>query len=287
VAAIPVSIAPLANARRRPLTVTSRRLEANRRNAARSTGPRTPRGKACVAKNAIKHGFFAAQSRWTPAQHRDFEQTLDGLRDDLEPLGVGEESCVWTMAHSYARMAALLRYENIAAAKYHQECDRAMNERIAAADAAEAAHLEARRQKLRRAGLWRPTIPGPREAMAIIRYQGRLDRTIRGAMSDLQGLKSMRRAAPLNWKVQKRRETSSSGVLSASRRTSNATFNVIESAKTNPLGPYASGGLEAGRATSAVGFGTSESAKTNPLSSMSMGNRHERRRARALAKRQT
>ena len=66
------------------------------------------------------------------AQHRDFEETLDGLRDEFKPQGVMEESCVATMAQSYVRMAAMLRYENIAALKYHQQRDRELNERIAA-----------------------------------------------------------------------------------------------------------------------------------------------------------
>jgi len=38
--------------------VSSRRVEANRRNALKSTGPRTPFGKKMVARNAVKHGFF-------------------------------------------------------------------------------------------------------------------------------------------------------------------------------------------------------------------------------------
>ena len=116
-AARPVYIAPAVSLRRRPLALTPRRLEANRRNAARSTGPRTAAGKCAVARNAIKHGFFAAQERWTPRQHRDFEETLDGLRDDLKPQGILEESCVTTMAQSYVRMATMLRYENIAGAQ--------------------------------------------------------------------------------------------------------------------------------------------------------------------------
>ena len=37
--------------------VSPRRLAANRANAARSTGPRTPQGKARSAQNGLKHGF--------------------------------------------------------------------------------------------------------------------------------------------------------------------------------------------------------------------------------------
>jgi len=35
------------------------RIEANRRNALRSTGPKTPAGKAAAAQNATRHGLFA------------------------------------------------------------------------------------------------------------------------------------------------------------------------------------------------------------------------------------
>ena len=39
-----------------------RKVEANRRNALQSTGPRTPRGKAYGRRNALKHGLFV----WDP-----------------------------------------------------------------------------------------------------------------------------------------------------------------------------------------------------------------------------
>ena len=156
-AASPVSISRLPfPSSAPPLALTQRRLEANRRNAARSTGPRTAEGKARVARNPIKHGFFAGPERWTPdSSSRDFEETLDGLREEFKPQGTLEESCVATIAESYVRMAAMLRYENIAALKYHQQCERELNERIAAADAAEAARLRGAARE-----------PAPRRTMA-------------------------------------------------------------------------------------------------------------------------
>lgn len=135
---------------------------------------------------SIKHGFFVGPEKWTPGELRDFTQTLDGLRDEFRPQGIVEEGCVTTMAQSYVRMAAMLRYENIAALKHHQQRELELNQRIAVADAPEATRLEAERAQLIAAGLWRPTIPGPREARAIIRYSGSLDRALRRASSSCE-----------------------------------------------------------------------------------------------------
>ncbi len=353
-------VSPLPRLRRRPLTLTQRRLEANRRNAARSTGPRTARGKARVARNAIKHGFFVGQERWTPAQHRDFEALLDGLRDDVRPEGIIEESCVRTIAESYVRMAAVLRYENIAAHRHHQERDRELDRHIAAADAPNAAWLGARRERLRRAGWWKPTIPGEREAKAILRYLGCLERTIEAAASYLIAQKQTHYSATPNSGPEALRRayaqrlddsaTPNSGPEALRRAyaqrfddsaTPNsgpevATPSEAQHDKTNPLsstftGDYSAALVQesvaperraavrrahphpepntqgvscpdlshcaAGGYAAATGEGRPENrknkptsgieeiAKTNPLSSMFPGNRHQRRRAKALARR--
>ena len=308
-AACPVDVTPLSCSRRRPLALTQRRLEANRRNAARSTGPRTADGKARVARNAIKHGFFVAQEKWTPAQHHDFETTLNGLRDDLQPQDMLEESCVETIAASYVRMAYVLRYENIAALKHHQNLDREMSQRIAAAAPPEAARLRAQREKLRRAGLWRPTIPAEREAKAIIRYEGCIDRAIRRATSQLEILKNMRTGGASSMpashrKVQKQTHYSaspSSGPEALRRafakrlecwaspisgpEAAEGPRVLHENAKTNPLATSPRSGHEAVEQSSTANLELHENAKTNPLSSMFPGNRHQRRRAKALARR--
>ena len=46
------------------------KLQANRQNARNSTGPRTTEGKARSSKNALKHGFCASGSSFTPLEDR-------------------------------------------------------------------------------------------------------------------------------------------------------------------------------------------------------------------------
>jgi len=41
---------------------SERQVEANRQNAKKSTGPRTPAGKAVVALNGMKHGLLSRES---------------------------------------------------------------------------------------------------------------------------------------------------------------------------------------------------------------------------------
>ena len=41
---------------------TQKQIDANRRNARQSTGPRTPEGKAASKFNALQHGIYATET---------------------------------------------------------------------------------------------------------------------------------------------------------------------------------------------------------------------------------
>src|SRR3954453_5999419 len=68
-----------------PAMPSQRQIEANRRNATSSTGPRTPRGKAVVALNAVQHGLLSRQS--VIQSEAELIELGKRLRGQLAPLG--------------------------------------------------------------------------------------------------------------------------------------------------------------------------------------------------------
>jgi len=63
---------------------------ANRGNARKSTGPRTPEGKAASSQNARKDGFYSPVARLAPEQRQDYEQLHRALASELCPDGALE-----------------------------------------------------------------------------------------------------------------------------------------------------------------------------------------------------
>jgi len=66
-------------------------VRANRSNARKSTGPRTPEGKAAASQNAVKHGLLAEQVVIKGEDPAQFECYRDGMLAELAPVGVVEE----------------------------------------------------------------------------------------------------------------------------------------------------------------------------------------------------
>jgi hypothetical protein len=95
--------------------VSIRKVEANRRNALKSTGPKTPKGKLFSRGNALKHGLFArdlmdfAAHKEEPAE---YENLMSGLREQYQPIGMAEELEVERIAQGWWRLKRASRHEN-------------------------------------------------------------------------------------------------------------------------------------------------------------------------------
>ena len=66
-------------------------LDANRKNAQSSTGPKSEEGKAKVSQNARKHGLSAKLVSLSPEEQPDFDLLQADLRAQVKPAGALEE----------------------------------------------------------------------------------------------------------------------------------------------------------------------------------------------------
>jgi hypothetical protein len=77
---------------------TPAQIEANRRNAQLSTGPRTPEGKAASSQNAVKYGMLARQlviqGQYLQESAEEFQSFWTEYREQLAPVGPLEEMLV-------------------------------------------------------------------------------------------------------------------------------------------------------------------------------------------------
>jgi len=93
------------------------KTSANRRNALRSTGPRTPAGKARSSKNALRHGLLAGEVVLPDVEKaEEWEDHRDATFEDLDPVGRVEEVLVERVAAQSWRLGRVVRYEREAAA---------------------------------------------------------------------------------------------------------------------------------------------------------------------------
>ncbi len=66
---------------------SQQQIDANRRNAQKSTGPKTPQGKAAVCQNAFSHGLTADLVCINGEDMDEFDATRQSFEDELKPVG--------------------------------------------------------------------------------------------------------------------------------------------------------------------------------------------------------
>src|SRR6266576_3062925 len=90
---------------------TEKQFEANRQNAQKSTGPKTPEGRAAVRLNGVKHGLTAETIVLKGESEADFTNLLNSLEAEHDPASPTEEALVVQLAMATWRLRRL----------YHQE----------------------------------------------------------------------------------------------------------------------------------------------------------------------
>jgi len=97
-----------------------RQIEANRRNAQRSTGPRTPEGRAAVRLNGVQHGLSAKTIALRGESAEDFQALLDSLEAEFQPSTPMQEAVVQDIAVSTWR---LRRHHHVEGAYQHMRLE--------------------------------------------------------------------------------------------------------------------------------------------------------------------
>src|SRR5438445_175669 len=95
--AVPAPHEPLAE--RRHKTMSDKQLEANRRNGALGTGPRTIEGKRKSALNSLRHGLTARTILLPGEEPAQFEGFKLGIELYWAPEGEQEASLVLFIVH--------------------------------------------------------------------------------------------------------------------------------------------------------------------------------------------
>jgi hypothetical protein len=200
--------------------VTSdKQARANRRNALKSTGPKTPEGKDAVRLNALKHGLLS-QVILLPGEDQEALRELDeNLRAELQPVGELESLLVDRIIASYWRLSRLGRVEaGIFAWELYGELARRANEEansykkrpvnpyvttptITDQVKYQEAHSEAQEMEAKQgaetATLGRTFIrdaDGANAFSKLSRYETTIERSLYKALHELQRLQAARRA---------------------------------------------------------------------------------------------
>jgi hypothetical protein len=91
---------------------SNRKAEANRKNAQKSTGPRSAAGKKASSLNATKHGLTAASSAvLTGESESDLRALWTGFHETWSPAGDAEAFLVEQLVHCAWRMKRAQRVE--------------------------------------------------------------------------------------------------------------------------------------------------------------------------------
>jgi hypothetical protein len=99
---------------------TAAQTNANRENAKKSTGPRTPQGKAISSRNSLVHGMTSGKFLPPDADPQEFFQLLDQFRNRFQPFDEVEDALVERLVAAEFKMRSV-RYMDAGLFHYQAE----------------------------------------------------------------------------------------------------------------------------------------------------------------------
>ena len=163
---------------------TEKQVAANRANALKSTGPRTPEGKETAKMNALRHGLLSREVVMKGEEEADLEELGQRLRLELRPMGEMERILVDRIASSVWRLRRALRVESAVMAQNAADVPtKDYNGRRYPSDDIERRRLRA----------W--IVDDDSEK--LVRYETVIERQIYKALRELERLQASRGSEPL------------------------------------------------------------------------------------------
>jgi hypothetical protein len=178
-------------------TLSPEQLAANRANAARSTGPRTPQGKLRSAQNARKHGFTA--SSFAVIRLEDLNEVAH-LREDLialyQPVNSQELFALERVALAQQTILRAARLEaGFFTACLNEACDPTTGDPVILIDEALSRDIEvtkAQNRNLILADGFHRCVRQCNSFALLLRYQAQAERQYRRAIEEFERLKALR-----------------------------------------------------------------------------------------------
>src|SRR5580700_7118938 len=92
---------------------TPKQTAANRMNAQKSSGPRTPAGKAISRFNALKHGIYAVHQIMFDEKAEDLAELAAEYHEHHRPADADQRLLVDTLVHNEWRLRRMRRVEAV------------------------------------------------------------------------------------------------------------------------------------------------------------------------------
>ena len=160
---------------------SQKQIEANRRNAQKSTGPKTPEGKARSSMNALRHGLTAENTVTQGEDENEFNQVQTDFYDHLQPQGPVEAHLVLEVVNASWRLRRMHMLETGVFDLRFMDLEEKMEE-----------DYEGTSDQTRKALIYREDTKGPNTLDKLSRYQARAERSFYKALHELERLQSLR-----------------------------------------------------------------------------------------------
>jgi hypothetical protein len=119
------------------MPASEKQLAANRANATRSTGPRTPEGKASSSMNAVTHGLTAQTAVLRGEDRGQLEALSESLMRELAPRGVVQRLVAERIVSLTWKLRRVARAEEVVARQMDENAARAWERKCAVYEATE------------------------------------------------------------------------------------------------------------------------------------------------------